>query len=324
MKFDDVWIKATGSVLGDPVDVPAELAAHTGITTVCRSDLAGPELAVAAARRALVEPGDSVPGLHLHGGIGFPGVDLWSTSCWVANELYGRPIPGLSMSVNALCNTGLGAVEIAATMMAARSDVEHALITVGDRFDDSAVDRFRANSEMILGDAGAAVVLGRGGGLFRLLSCVSYTDPSLEGLQRGDEPFRGASPAAVEPIVLSRRSRQFLTERPASSVVRAHVAGVREVTSRAFAEAGVSVADLRWVATPFVGKGAFQHGYLRPLGLDAERGLFEFGRRCGHLGGADQLVALDHLRSDVRSGDLIGLIGVGGGLSFTCAVLAAA
>lgn len=324
MKFDDVWIQGTGRHAGEPRPAPAHVTAHTGIVSVAWSGLSGPELAVRAGRQALDAAGPGAVGPHLHGAMAYPGLDIWSVSCWVADQL--AVVPALSMQVSALCNTSVAGIETAASLLTGRPDFARVLLTVGDRFPESAIDRFEVDPEIALGDAGAAAVLGRGGGQARVLSCVSRTDPSLEGLQRGDEPFRDRP--ADGPAVVRKRTRQFFAAgtRTPASVVQAHVDGVRAVVETALAEAGTSVGEVRWAVPPFVGANAFEHGYERPLGLRRDRTLFEFGLGLGHLGGGDHLFALDHLLRDglVERGDRIVLIGVGGGFTFTCAVLEAA
>ncbi|MFD8493748.1 3-oxoacyl-[acyl-carrier-protein] synthase III C-terminal domain-containing protein [Amycolatopsis sp. NPDC059657] len=328
MKFDDVWIQGTGRALGELRPVPAKVSDHCGMRSVSWSEQAGPELAVAAGRQALAAAGDVLPGLHVNGAVGFSGIDLWSASCWVADQLLGEALAGLSLQISALCNTSVAGLEMAASMLGGRPDLGRVLITVGDRFPESAVDRFEVDPEIALGDGGAAAVLGRGSGLFRLLACASRTEPAVEGLQRGDEPFRDASPAALGPLVLRKRTRQFFAAggRTPASVVTTHVAGVRAVVLEAMAQAGTSVEEARWVIPPFVGANAFRHGYQVPLGLDQDRTLYELGLRTGHLGGGDHLFALDHLLREglVATGDKVALVGVGGGMSFSCAVLEAA
>jgi 3-oxoacyl-[acyl-carrier-protein] synthase-3 len=324
VKFDDVWIQGTGRYAGEPRPAPAHVTAHTGIVSVAWSGLSGPELAVRAGRQALDAAGPGTVGPHLHGAMAYPGLDIWSVSCWVADQL--AVVPALSMQVSALCNTSVAGIETAASLLTGRPDFARVLLTVGDRFPESAIDRFEVDPEIALGDAGAAAVLGRGGGQARVLSCVSRTDPSLEGLQRGDEPFRDRP--ADGPAVVRKRTRQFFAAgtRTPASVVQAHVDGVRAVVETALAEAGTRVGEVRWAVPPFVGANAFEHGYERPLGLRRERTLFEFGLGLGHFGGGDHLFALDHLLRDglVERGDRIVLIGVGGGFTFTCAVLEAA
>lgn len=322
MKFDDVWIQGTGRFAGEPRPAPAHVTAHAGIVSVASSALPGPELAVRAGRQALDAAGPGAVGPHLHGAMAYTGLDVWSASCWVADRLLAGP-PALSVQFSALCNTSAAGIETAASLLTGRPDFPRVLLTVGDRFPESAIDRFEVDPEIALGDAGAAAVLGRGGGQARVLSCVSRTDPSLEGLQRGDEPLRDRP--ADGPALLRKRTRQFFAAgtRTPASVVQAHVAGVRAVAETALAEAGTSVAEARWVVPPFVGRNAFEHGYERPLGLDRDRTLLELGLRLGHLGGSDHLYALDHLLREgkVTTGDRVVLIGVGGGFTFTCVVL---
>lgn len=333
MRFDDVWITGTGGVHGELVPIRQAVAdgryapsdaAEAGMTSVSASAQPPPEMAVRAARQAL---GAEKPGLHLHAAAGFQGLDLWSASCWIAHHLFGGPLPGLSLQLNALCNSGLAAVEVGATMLTARPDLGTVLVTASDWFPEPAIDRWNLDSGILLGDGAAATVLSRGAGRLRLLSCSSWSDPSLEGLQRGDREFAAASPAALEPLVLRQLAREFyaVSGRTPASVVQAHVRGLRQVVHTALDEAEVSLAQARWVVPPFVGRTAFRFGYAEPLGLDPSRTLLDLGLSLGHMGGVDHLYALDHLvRSNaIGTGETVVLIGVGGGFTFSCAVLRA-
>ncbi len=328
-----MWITGTGGVLGDLLPVrqavadgryAAADAAEAGMTSVSVSSEPPPRMAVRAGRLAL---GEAKPGLHLHGAAGFQGIDLWSAPCWIANQLMPGPLPGLSLQVNALCNSGLAVLELAATTLTARPDVGEVLVTVADWFPESVVDRWNLDSGVLLGDGAAAAVLGRGGGDLRLLSCASWSDPSLEGLQRGDEPFHASSTAALKPLVLRRLAREFYTasERSPASVVAAHITGVRTVVAQALEDADTTLDEVRWAVPPFVGRTSFRFGYADPLGLDPARTLLDLGLTTGHMGGADHLYALDHLmRADLLApGDKVALIGVGGGFTFSCVVLQA-
>lgn len=338
MRLDDVWITGTGRVHGELTPTWSALADgrydqrsldKSGMVSVSECDLSPPELAVAAGKYALdaAGPGSPKPGLHLFGSFTFPGLDYWAASCWVARQLLGDSVGGLSLTVSAMCNTSLASLELAACMLVARPDLATALLTVADRFPAEAVDRWRFDPGVLLGDGAAAAVVGRGGGLLRVLSVASHTDATLEGLQRGREPFRPRSHEDGQPVVLGQRSADFFLsgERTQKSVVLAHIDGVRRVARQALADAGCTIEDARWVVAPFVGRTAFHYGYEAPLRLAAKDTLLDVGLTLGHLGGADHLYAVDHLLREglLASGDVVVLIGVGGGFSFSCAVLKA-
>jgi 3-oxoacyl-[acyl-carrier-protein] synthase-3 len=338
VEFENLREQGTGSYLGELCPVGPEVEAgryaeedalEAGTVSVSFSDLAPPEMAVLAGRAALegVDPVPS-PALHLHGSTYFQGLDMWPASCWIANRLLGDVQDALSLQASALSNSSLACLEIAGSMLAGRPDLAGALVTAADRFAPPGIDRFRVDSGMAFGDGASAALLGRDDGALRVLSVSSFTDTTLEPLQRGDEPFHAVSPTAVETLPMRRRAREFFRSgamTPAEARGKS-VSAVRRVVGTAVEEAGVALADARWVVPPFLGRRLFESGFVEPLGLEPERTLFEFGLRTGHLGAADQLLSLDHLRRNdlLEPGDHVVLIGTGMGFTFTAAVLVAA
>ncbi|MFJ6513901.1 ketoacyl-ACP synthase III family protein [Streptomyces sp. NPDC091406] len=337
MRFDDLWIGATGAYLGElrPVDAAVadgryaeKDAREAGTVSVSLSSLSPPEMAVLAGRAALADDGPPPPGtLHLHGSTYFQGLDMWSAPCWIAGRLLGEKTASLSLQVSALSNSSLACLEIAGSMLAGRPDLPAALVTAADRFALPGVDRWNIDSGMAFGDGAAAAVLCRGAGRLRVLSVSSYTDTALEGLQRGDEPFHAASPTAVETLPMRRRAREFFAggRMTAGEARERSVQAVCHVVEKALDEAGCALDEARWVVPPFVGHRLFESGFVKPLGLDPRRTLFEFGLTTGHLGSVDQLLSIDHLSRGglVSAGDKVVLIGTGMGFTFTAGVLEA-
>ncbi|MGW7528811.1 ketoacyl-ACP synthase III family protein [Streptomyces sp. NPDC054783] len=338
MRYDDLWIKGTGSYLGELRPVGPDIAAgryaekdarEAGTVSVSVADLAPPEMAVLAGRAALEGAAgvDRSSVLHLHGSTYFQGLDMWPASCWIAGQLLGQTLGALSLQASALSNSSLACLEIAGSMLQGRPDLSGALLTCADRFLPPGIDRWNIDSGMAFGDGAAAVLLGRGGGALRVLSVSSYTDTTLEGLQRGNEAFHPVSPTALETLPMRRRAREFFAQggmAPKEARQRS-VDAVQRVVESALADAGCSIGDARWVVPPFVGRRLFESGFVEPLGLDPDRTLFPFGLTTGHLGSVDQLLSLDRLLRHERlnPGDRIVLIGTGMGFTFTCAVLTA-
>lgn len=337
MRFDDLWIAGTGSELGDLIPVDEDVATgayaekdarEAGTISVSRSTLAPPDMAVIAGRQALDAAASAPrPTLHLHGSTYFQGLDMWPVACHIANRLLGDELDGLSMQASALSNSSLACLELAGSLLNGRPDVPAALITVADRFAPPGIDRWNIDSGMAFGDAAAAAVLTRGQGQLRVLSAASFSDTALEGLQRGDEPFRPVSPTAVQTLDMRSRLRAFFakSELTPKDARRRSVDAVTRVVNTALADADRSLPKARWVIPPFVGRRLFEGGFMEPLGLNREQTLFDLGLRTGHLGSVDQLLAVDHLVRNglLDPGDTIVLIGTGMGFTFSATVLSA-
>jgi 3-oxoacyl-[acyl-carrier-protein] synthase III len=337
MRFDDIWISGTGGTLGDLVPIgravedgsySAEVAESTGMVSVAQSSQAPPEMAVTAGRQALKEAaahGTEIgpDTLYLHSHSHFQGVDMWPAACWIGGELLGTRMAGMPMTVSAASNGSLACLEIAASMLSGRPELPSALITVADRFAPP-TDRWYLSPGMVFGDGAASAVVTRGGGRLRLLSCVSETDAALEGLSRGDEPFRTAPEERPD---MRRRTREFLARGELSlRDVRSRSADrTASVVSRALSDAGLSMDGIDWLVTPFVGRALFKESFVRPLDSVPGNTLAELGLTIGHLGPADQLYGLDHLLREelLEPGARVLLIGTGMGFTFSAAVLAA-
>jgi 3-oxoacyl-[acyl-carrier-protein] synthase-3 len=308
MRFADLWVQGTGSTLGELTPVadavadgrcPPHRAEKTGIVSVSESSRTPPEMTVDAARTALAQAGNPVPGLHLHAGAYIQGPDLSSAACKIAGEVIGPELAGLTMEISALSNGSVAGLELAASVLSGRPDVGCALVTAADQFPVNSIDRWSVDAGIVVGDGAAAAVLGRAQGKLQLLSAVSFSAPRLEA------------------------DRSAGHDR--SSVLDKTADGTRRVLEHALAEAECGLADARWVLPPFFGRDLATKSYLAPLGLDPRRTLLEYGLRTGHVGAVDQLLGLDHVvrAGRLRTGDVIVLLGVGNGFTFSCAVLRA-
>jgi len=337
MRVDDLHLNGIGCDVGAlvPVAVPlaageftAEDADRTGQLSTAVADRHGPELAVRAGREALRQAraitGDGVwPSLCLHAGIYHSGIDFWHAASYVRDQLGIGAGPGLTLELGAMSNSLVAGMDMAVSVLRGRPDHDAALITAGDRFGGTGFPHWSTDIGIVYGDAGSAVVLSRRPGIARIRSVASFTDPSLEGLQRGDEPFRSASVAAHRPIGIRHRKRQWLASRGATEVLARNGDAVSTVVKTALADAGVDLPDLARICAPHYGRRLVHSQVLRPLGITEDRTMTEFGLRVGHLGASDQVVAFDHLLrgGDVTDGDLVLLLGIGVGMTWTAVLL---
>jgi 3-oxoacyl-[acyl-carrier-protein] synthase-3 len=337
MRFDDLHLNGIGCDVGalTPVAVPLAAgeftpddAARTGQLSTAVAERHGPELAVRAGREALRQAraatGGAVwPSLCLHAGIYHSGVDFWHAASYVRDQLGIGAGAGLTLELGAMSNSLVAGIDVAASVLRGRPDHDAALVTAGDRFGGTGFPHWSTDIGIVYGDAGSAVVLSRRPGIARIRSIASFTDPSLEGLQRGDEPFRAASVAAHRSIDIRRRKRQWLSRRGATEVNVRNGDAVSAVVKSALADAGVDLPEVVKVCAPHYGRRLVETQILRPLGITEEQTMTELGLRVGHLGASDQIVALDHmLRSgDAAEGDHVLLLGIGVGMTWTAVVL---
>ncbi|MEE1756449.1 ketoacyl-ACP synthase III family protein [Streptomyces sp. SP18CS02] len=334
MRYDNLYIRGLGAELGTLVPVEdavrnglyrPEVAAQTEMRSASVSELSGPDLAVRAGRKALEPLGlmDSRVGLHLHVGMYYQGIDMWSASCYVLNQLLGAG-PMLSGQFTAMSNGSMAALELAAGVLSGRPDLETALITVGDRWGEPGFPHWGSDIGAVFGDAGSAAVLGTEPGPVRIVSTASYTDPALESMHRGDEPFRRASPAATTPINLHDRKVAYLAANGGvDEFDQRNAFGMGQSVELALKDAGSTIDDMRWVLVPFFGRKLVRTQCLEPLGIPEDRTLADWGLSLGHLGGSDQLIGLDHLLATgaVAPGDRVLQVGVGLGFTWTTAVV---
>ncbi|SDT78874.1 ketoacyl-ACP synthase III family protein [Actinoplanes derwentensis] len=302
---------------------PPRLAAQTGLHTVAVSaDESAPDMAVRAADLALKRSGhapDDVS-LLLHASVYHQGHDIWAPASYIQRMAVGNRCPALE--VRQLSNGGLGALELAAAYLAAPGR-RAALLTTGDRFGPPGFDRWNSDPGTVYGDAGTALVLSRDGGFARLLSCVTVSDPDLEGLHRGDDPFGALPLAQRRPVNLEVAKKAFVARTGVSYSISRVVAGQAEALNGALARAGTTFADVRWFVLPHFGLRRLTSSYLRPWNLQPEVTTWEWARTVGHLGSGDQFSGLNHLVESgvLRPGERVLLAGVGAGYSWTCAVL---
>ncbi|MFC8531452.1 ketoacyl-ACP synthase III family protein [Nocardia sp. NPDC057227] len=327
MANDTLYIRGVGTALAPRVPVtdgdhPPELVAGTGMATVAVSTgESGPELAAAAALAALADAGVGGAELDLvaHADVYHQGHDLWSPSSYVQRAAGARN--AISLEIRQMSNGGMAAIEFAGAYLALR-DLELALVSTGDRFAAPGFDRRRSDPGTVYGDGGTALVLSRTGGFAVFRSFEQVSEPELEGMHRGTDPF-GAAPFAVRPRVdLDPLKKDFLAGTSTLAVVEQVRRAQELVVTRALEAAGVKVSDIDWFVLPHFGRRRLGSTFLRPFDIDVERTTWALARTVGHLGAGDQIAGLAHLRERdlLRTGDAVLLAGVGAGFSWSAAV----
>ncbi|MER7706504.1 ketoacyl-ACP synthase III family protein [Kitasatospora sp. NPDC097605] len=336
MRYEDVYVAATGSALPPEVPVEEALAAglvdrRTAVSTGVRAvTVAGPgdsppELAARAAADALARSGHTPAEVQLllHATVWYQGHDLWPPASYVQRVAIGNQCP--AVEVRQMSNGGMAALELAAAFLGSPAG-QHgaaAVLTAADRFAGQHFDRWRSDPGTVYGDGGSALVLSRRGGFARLRSLVTVSDPELEGMHRGDDPFGTGLGGLRSPIDLDPLKRQFLATAGKSFVLARTMAGQDTALKQALAEADAGLDDITTLVLPHFGRRRLQAVFLERLGIDIARTTWEFGSGVGHLGAADQFAGLDHLAATgrLRPGDRCLVMGVGAGFTWSCAVL---
>src|SRR5579875_2660070 len=335
MHLNDLFVAGVSRWLPPAVDVaeavadgrydPAEQAADEYLSITVAGDEAPPDMAVRAGKQALAESGlpASDIAVLLHASLWYQGLDFWPAASYVHRGVLGEGRYAPAIDVHQMSNGSLAALELAASWLAADPARPAALVTSADRLALPGFDRWRSDLRgIVYGDGAAALVLAREG-FARLLSVVTISDSTLEGMYRGGQPFGLVSGHAGRPVDNRARRQQFAAGADLPEMGRRVGAGVTEAVERSLDEARLKLADIAWTVFPNLGATSLRKAYLEPLGLDLAATAWEWGRRTGHVGAADQLIGLAELAGSERlsPGDRVLLVGVGAGFSWTCAVV---
>ena len=337
MRWDHLYLAALGTYLPSQRESAASAVADglfdaqeyeryecRGVT-VAGADEPPPDMAVWAARRALSQSdhGDADFALLLHASMYHQGRDLWTPAHYVQRGTIGGP--ALAVDVYQGANGSLAALELAAShLMAREGGPPAALITCADSFPLPGFDRWRSDSDCVFGDGAVAAVLSRDHGPLRLLATASVSDPELEPVFRGNGGWTTAPHLDCRPIDLRGRKQEWMREQADVPAVYGRVAAnARAAVDQALQDAGVALGDIELLVHANIARPLAEAQFHHALGIPAQRTTYEWGRDIGHVGGADQLLGLDHLMESGRlaAGQRVLLVGAGMGFTWTAAVL---
>ncbi|MFY1634933.1 ketoacyl-ACP synthase III family protein [Solwaraspora sp. WMMB335] len=335
MKVKDLYLAGIGGYL--PGSVSTALAVEKGWydeqrrlaskmeSVAVEETVPAPDMAVRAANTALHRSGHTPEeiGTLLHSNTYHQGPDGWSAPHYVLRNTIDRPVQ--AMEIRQGCLGMLAGLEVGACRLIAGAPEPAVLLTTGDNFSTPLVDRWNASGLFLFADAGAAVVLSRRPGFARLLAIGSLSEPSMEALHRGDEPLLPPSVTLGRALDFDSRLRYWRSQWAAGvkPPIADFGARVADIADRTLDEAGIGMSQVRRVCHIGFNWDPLHAMFLEPLGIDADRGVWDFSRTVGHTGVADLVLGLDYLWSGghVVPGDHVLLIGAATGMEAGCAVL---
>lgn len=300
-----VAVLATGTELGSTrtttrhaVAVGAitqEDADRSGVQELpVETERSAPELAVDAATKVLAEAGrrgDEVD-LVLHAWTHFQGHEFWSPAHYVADGIGASDAHCLG--IQQMCHGGVGALEVAASRLAADPTVRTVVVTTADRFDERWFDRWSGDYGVLYGDGATACVLqrdvpdapGAGRPRARVHSVVSASIPTLEAMHRDTGAFRTA-PEVGHKIDVRATKKAYLRRHGSAALKDSFDRALRSVVPRAIREAQIAPEDVDRVVLPRVGAAVVDDMYAPALADLVPADRLHQPDRSGHLGAGD-------------------------------------
>jgi len=307
----------------------AEQAARHGDVTlhISRSweTESAPAMAVAAGQAALTASGVPADGIGLlaYAWTNYQGNPFFTAGHYVAEGL-GLPRSCAPVGIQQACNGAAMAFSLAAGQL--RLD-EHAqaLIVAADRFGAPAVDHWRSHIMLAYGDGASAAVVGRPapGDAFHLLAIEHVAAPEL-WRTRDDYAGFGPQPALAPPYIDAMPTEKFSDEggRPRLRAVSHEC--ITEAVDNALDRARLAPGDSR-IAKVLAPRLSDK---VRELMIGPVEDKYSDRIVChyaatGHLGAGDFLanIADAETAGELEPGDIVLVLGAGGGYSYTCAVL---
>ena len=335
MIVNDIYVCGIGTARTDQVDVTtavaqgwldAQDAADSELASVTiAGSVPAPDLAAEAARTAFAESGHDASDISavFHTNVHPQGPDGWSAQHYINRHSVDQPVT--SIEIHNGCVGFFSALSLACCHLLAAPDHVAALVTAADNFATPAVDRWRAAKLFVLSDGGGAVVLSKRTGFARILATGAMSRPDLEAHHRGGE--RLFPPGITVGAMLNFDERmahgQQLAEQGRIPSMGEFGSLLVEAVEQTLKEVDLSLDDIACVIHDGFNRPALHFIFLDPLGVDEQRGIWEFTRGTGHAGPLDQIRGLEYAwRSGrVGVGDRVLLVSGAPGMEAACAVL---
>jgi 3-oxoacyl-[acyl-carrier-protein] synthase-3 len=338
VRWNDIYVAGVATYLPEE-ELTAQQAVAEGLydataaetngiraVRVARDDEPGVVMAARAGQRALERSGHrpSDVDLLLHAYVAHQGLDMFTPASYIQAETGCVDAIG-AVEVRQGSNGAFAGIELAAAHLAARPSAQAALVTAGDAFRMPYIDRWKSDDQTVFGDGACATVLSKRGGFARLVSTASMTEPSLEPLYRGSDPWTTAPFSDGRTVNLTERKDDWLNRNEDAYDDAIKLVGERfsAVLGQALADADMTLDDAEWVLHATLIRPLVEWGFHKLLDLDPAKTTYDWGLDYGHMGTCDQLAGLDHLVESGRPkpGDRLVTWAAGVGFMWTVAVL---
>lgn len=326
------WLPASTLSAADAVAagrVSADEARAVGYLELpVATDLAPPEMAVRAGRRALsrAKLAPEALGLVAHAWTYHQGHDFWSPAHYVARFV--GATGAVPVGIQQMCNGGAAALDVAVARLRSDASPAAALVTTADRFCRPGFDRWRGDSSLWYGDGATAMVVHRpdvARGDFVLLAMVTTAAADMEWMHRGRDAFSPAARWSGAAIDVRRTKRAFLDGVGKADFARRVADNVGAVVEQALTRAGVAPDSprLRFLAMPRLGRAALEKVYEPAVAGLTKAEVLDLGRRTGHLGAGDLPANLAALAAEpmLAPGDIALVLSAGAGFTWSCLVV---
>lgn len=288
-----------------------------------KSDETAPDMSVWAGSEAFAEfknyvTVDSSPEIIVHAVALHTGLEAWNGSAYIGNKL-GHP-NALAVEIRNTCAGVIVGIDIMARYIGSNG---YGLLTAAGIWRLPLFDRWASDSGLVYGDGAAAMILTRENGPFEVLSTVLTQNSRYEKIHRGSASIDLPEYREILPFSMRARASDYARAQGFDSFWEANSKGLQESVFHALQCAGVKQNDVKVWAVPHFGRTLLQRQFLDPLDIHRNQTTAKFGALIGHTGAADPLLGLSYLRSErrIRPGDYIGLIGIGAGFTWGCAIL---
>jgi 3-oxoacyl-[acyl-carrier-protein] synthase-3 len=250
----------------------------------------------------------------------------WDSSAGLARELGTGPTQTLLL--NEGCASGVTGLAMVAGVMAVQPEIENVLFVAVNRVSEFYRNRMNVNNAVHSDGAGAAV-LKRGHQHNQWLATDQFTDPELADWFRTEyggavapTPPPGWSSANADPGHVRVQAHFGKDVKRLTEFVDVLNARVVQVIEGACRRAGIdrdAVTDILYIND----SADSIDDIARPFGIAPERTNAVLSRSHGHMGAADQIVALGQRleRGELAAGDVVALCGISIGMRWYCSLV---